>query len=110
MPLPSLTAAEVDGGAVISPDRLTAIAASIGVDLSTPVGFRLLLFVIAVARAPLPPGWRLHLGRVELVAAAAAASIFVLDCPRCTGRVPAWTDEPPARLPPPALEPAWPGT
>jgi hypothetical protein len=39
---------------------------------------------------------------VELVAAAAAASIFVLDCPRYTGRVPAWTDEPPARLPPPA--------
>ena len=26
---------------------------------------------------------------VELVAAAAAASIFVLDCPRGTGRVPA---------------------
>ena len=47
---------------------------------------------------------------VELVAAAAAASIFVLDCPRCTGRMPAWTDEPPARLPPPALEYAWPGT
>ena len=35
---------------------------------------------------------------VELVSAAAAASIFVLDCPRCTGRMPAWTDEPPARL------------
>ena len=47
---------------------------------------------------------------VELVAAAAAASIFVLDCPRCTGRVPAWTDDPPARLPPRALETAWPGT
>ena len=47
---------------------------------------------------------------VELVAAAAAASIVVLDCPRCTGRMPAWTDEPPARLPPPALESAWPGT
>ena len=43
---------------------------------------------------------------VELVAAAAAASIFVMDCPRCTGRVPAWTDEPPALLPPPALEAA----
>ena len=41
---------------------------------------------------------------MELVAAAAAASIFVLDCQRCTGRMPAWTDEPPARLPPPALE------
>ena len=33
-----------------------------------------------------------------LVSAAAAASIFVLDCPRCTGRDAAWTDEPPARL------------
>ena len=51
-----------------------------------------------------PPGRRLHLGRV--VAAAAVASMFVLDCPLCTGRVPAWTDEPSARLPPPALEPA----
>ena len=35
---------------------------------------------------------------VKLVSAAAAASIFVLDCPRCTGRDAAWTDEPPARL------------
>ena len=47
---------------------------------------------------------------MELVAAAAAASIFVMDCQRCTWRVPAWTDEPPALLPPPALEAAWPGT
>ena len=47
---------------------------------------------------------------MELVAAAAAASIFVMDCQRCTWRVPAWTDEPPALLPPPALEYAWPGT
>ena len=63
------------------------------------------------ADGPPPPGRRLHLAiSVKLVAAAAAASIFVLDCPRCTGRVPAWTDEAPARLPPPALEPAWPGT
>ena len=47
---------------------------------------------------------------MELVTAAAAASIFVMDCQRCTWRVPAWTDEPPALLPPPALEAAWPGT
>ena len=36
---------------------------------------------------------------VELVSAAAAASIFVLDCPRCTGWDAARTDEPHAPLP-----------
>ena len=47
---------------------------------------------------------------VELVSTAAAASIFAQQCPRCTGREPAWTDEAPARWPPPALEPVCPGT
>ena len=36
---------------------------------------------------------------VELVSAAAAASIFVLDWQRCTGWDAARTDEPHARLP-----------
>ena len=46
----------------------------------------------------------------ELVAAAAAASIFALDGVPCTGRVQAWTSEPPARLLPSACEHGWPGT
>ena len=46
----------------------------------------------------------------ELAAAAAAACIFAPRAMLCTGRVAAWSSEPPARLVPPALEPAWPGT
>ena len=46
----------------------------------------------------------------ELVAAAAATSIFALNGMLCTGRVQAWTDERPARLLPSACEPGWPGT
>ena len=46
----------------------------------------------------------------ELAAAAAAASIFALDGVLCTGRVQAWASEPPARLLPPASEPAWPSS
>ena len=46
----------------------------------------------------------------ELAAAAAAASIFAPDALLGCGRVAAWCSEPPARLLPPALEPAWPGT
>ena len=49
---------------------------------------------------------------VELVAAAADASIFALLCVLCRGcmGMGGLSGEPPAHLPPPALEPAWSGT
>jgi hypothetical protein len=43
---------------------------------------------------------------VELVSAAATAFIFVLLCLRCGACMGGLTDEPPAHLPPSALEPA----
>ena len=45
----------------------------------------------------------------ELVAALAEASIFIKICPRVGGCTAAATGVAPARLPPPALAPAWRG-
>ena len=47
---------------------------------------------------------------VELVAAAADASIFVLLCVLCGGCMGGLSGEPPAHLLPPAWEPGWWGT
>ena len=47
---------------------------------------------------------------VELVSAAAAASIFALLCQLCGACMGGLTGEPPAHLQPPALEPARMGT
>ena len=44
---------------------------------------------------------------VELVAAAADASIFALLCVLCGAHMGGLSDEPPAHLPPSAWEPGW---
>ena len=68
----------------------------------------------APRRAPAPPPDHPRLAggfvTAELVAAAAATSIFALLCLLCGACMGGLTGEPPAHLPPPAMEPGWPGT